>query len=148
VVESGFEVVARVVAHDDEPFPAEVYFISPTLEPESRRLPVKAWVSNRDQRLRPGMFATVELATTNSEQTVIIPESAIAYDSQGSFVWRIMSDQLAERAAVVLGPRRDGQAVIRSGLSVGDTVVTSGTHKVYAGGEVQVRFPDVAAAID
>jgi membrane fusion protein (multidrug efflux system) len=68
---------------------------------------------------------------------VVIPESAIASDAAGSYVWKVGADSIAERAAVVLGTRRDGQVVIVSGLGSGDTIVTSGTHKVFAGGGVQ-----------
>ena len=51
----------------------------------------------------------------------------------------------AERAAVELGTRRDGQVVIVSGLATGDTIVTSGTHKVFEGGGVQ--SPDAVPAV-
>jgi membrane fusion protein (multidrug efflux system) len=148
LAEPGLEVIARVAAHDEEAFSAEVYFISPMLDPDSRRLPIKAWVPNSEGRLRPGMFARVELASKRSEDAVIVPESSITYDVHGVFVWRVSSEHLVERAAVELGPRRDGRVVVRTGLSVGETVVTSGTHKLYPGIEVEVRFPEVAAATD
>jgi membrane fusion protein (multidrug efflux system) len=146
MVESRMQVVARFSTHPEELFPAEVYFVSPTVDPLSRRLPVKAWVSNSDRRLRPGMFASVELAKQKSEQAITVPEASIAYDAEGSFVWRISKDRLVERVTVSLGPRRDGHVVIRAGLSIGDAVVTSGTHKVYSGSEVEFSLPGVAAA--
>ena len=109
----------------------------PALDRASRRLGMKAWVPNAEGRLRPGMFARVELEVERTEQAVVIPESSIANDATGSYVWRVNSASLAERAAVELGTRRDGQVVIISGLAPGDTIVTSGTHKVFEGGGVQ-----------
>ena len=47
------KIHARVVAFPDERFPGDVYFISPTLDPATRRLIVKAWVPNADRRLKP-----------------------------------------------------------------------------------------------
>jgi membrane fusion protein (multidrug efflux system) len=141
----GLEVTARVAAYSDEGFPGVVYFVSPALDRESRRLALKAWVTNTEGRLRPGMFSRVELEVERTEQAMVIPESAIANDATGSYVWRVNSESLAERAAVELGTRREGQVVIVSGLTSGDTIVTSGTHKVFEGGGVQ--SPDAVPAV-
>jgi membrane fusion protein (multidrug efflux system) len=145
LAEPGLEVTARVAAYPDERFPGEVYFVSPALDRSSRRLALKAWVANTDGRLRPGMFSRVELEVERTEQAVIIPESAIANDASGPYVWRVNPESVAERAAVELGTRRDGQVVIVSGLASGDAIVTSGTHKVFEGGSVQ--SPDAAPAV-
>ncbi len=133
----GLEVTAQVAAYPGEGFDGLVYFISPTLERESRRLALKAWLPNSDGRLRPGMFARVELAVERTEQALLVPESAIANDAKGPYVWRVTAEDLAERVSVELGTRRQGQVVIRSGLTTGDTIVTSGTHKVYEGSGVE-----------
>ncbi|MBW2494164.1 MAG: efflux RND transporter periplasmic adaptor subunit [Deltaproteobacteria bacterium] len=145
LAEPGLEVTARVAAYPDERFSGVVYFVSPALDRESRRLALKAWVPNDEGRLRPGMFARVELEVERTEQAVVIPESAVANDATGSYVWKVNPESLAERAAVELGTRRDGQVVIVSGLAAGDTIVTSGTHKVYEGGGV--RSPDAVPAV-
>lgn len=144
----GLVVTARVSAYEEESFEARVYFVSPTLDPSSRRLALKAWVPNGERRLRPGMFARVMLDIEGRQDTLLVAESSIAYDSDGSYVWRVASDNVIERAGVELGARRNGRVVVRSGLAAGDTVVTSGTHKVYAGSSVEVRTPDLAALAD
>ncbi|HEX9814450.1 MAG TPA: efflux RND transporter periplasmic adaptor subunit [Myxococcota bacterium] len=137
LAQPGLEVTARVAAYPNEGFDGVVYFISPALDPESRRLALKAWVPNTDGRLRPGMFARVDLEAERTEQALLVPESAIANDANGSYVWRVTPENLAERASVKLGTRREGQVVVVSGLSSGDTIVTSGTHKVFEGGGVE-----------
>ena len=142
----GASVVARVGADPGESFQAEVYFVSPTLEPSSRRLALKAWVPNEDRRLRPGMFARVMLELSRSEDALLVAESSVAYDTRGAYVWRVSADNVAERVGVDVGPRREGRVLIRSGLAAGDTIVTSGTHRLYAGASVEVRVPDVALA--
>jgi membrane fusion protein (multidrug efflux system) len=148
LAETGLEVTARVAAYPDEGFLGVVYFISPALDQDSRRLALKAWVPNAEGRLRPGMFARVELEVERTEQALLVPESAIANDASGPYVWRLTPESLAERASVELGTRREGQVVILSGLAAGDTIVTSGTHKVYEGGGVEshTRASAVSAA--
>jgi len=145
LAEPGLEVTTRVAAYPDEEFKGVVYFVSPALDKASRRLALKAWVPNADGRLRPGMFARVELEVERTEHAVVIPESAVASDATGSYVWRVNSDSVAERAAVELGTRRDGQVVIVAGLAPGETIVTSGTHKVFEG--VSVQSPAAVPAV-
>ncbi len=143
LAQQGLEVTARVAAYPDERFDGVVYFIAPALDEESRRLALKAWVPNSEGRLRPGMFARVELEVERTEQALLVPESAIAHDASGPYVWRVTSESLAERASVELGTRRKGHVIIVSGLTSGDTIVTSGTHKVYEGVGVEsyTRLP-------
>jgi membrane fusion protein (multidrug efflux system) len=146
LAQPGLEVSVRVAAYPDERFGGVVYFISPALDTDSRRLGLKAWVPNSDGRLRPGMFARVELEVERTEQALLVPESAIANDASGPYVWRLTPENLAERATVELGTRREGQVVVLSGLAAGDTIVTSGTHKVYEGGGVESHTSAPAAA--
>jgi membrane fusion protein (multidrug efflux system) len=146
LAQTGLAVTARVAAYPGEGFGGVVYFVAPALDPQSRRLALKAWVPNTDGRLRPGMFARVDLEVERTEQALLVPESAIASDANGSYVWRVTPEHVAERAPVKLGTRREGQVVILSGLSSGDTIVTSGTHKIYEGGGVESYAPPSVAA--
>jgi membrane fusion protein (multidrug efflux system) len=102
-------------------------------------------VPNPERRLRPGMFARVTLDLERKQDALIVPESSVAYDVRGAYVWRISDESTAERATVELGPRNNGRIVIRRGLAGGDTVVTSGTHKLFAGTRVEVRAPEITA---
>lgn len=135
----GLVVSAQVAAYPDESFAGEVYFVSPSLDPNSRRLPLKAWVPNEGGRLRPGMFARVELEVDRRERALVVPDSAIAYDAAGTFVWRVTGEQRAERVAVEVGARRDGHVVVRSGIAAGDVIVTSGSLKLFPGIAVELR---------
>jgi membrane fusion protein (multidrug efflux system) len=145
LAEPGLAVSALVAAYPGEGFPGEVYFVSPALDESTRRLDLKAWIPNPDGRLRPGMFARVELEVERIEQALLVPESAIAYDLAGAFVWRVSGESRAERVSVRLGPRQNGYVVVESGIAVGDTVVTSGTHKVSAEAALDVRAPQIRA---
>jgi membrane fusion protein (multidrug efflux system) len=138
---SGLPVAVRVAAYPDEVFSGEVYFVSPSLDPHSRRLPLKAWILNEEGRLRPGMFARVEVEVDRVLSALVVPDSAIAYDATGTFVWRVSAEQRAERVAVELGARQDGHVVVRSGIAAGDLIVTSGNLKLFPGIAVQIREP-------
>ena len=49
------------VAWPDEHFLGEVYFVSPRLDERNRTITMKAIIDNADDRLKPGMFANLEL---------------------------------------------------------------------------------------
>jgi membrane fusion protein (multidrug efflux system) len=144
----GLVVSARVAAYPDETFAGEVYFVSPSLDPTSRRLPLKAWIRNEDGRLRPGMFARVELEVDRTQRALVLPDSAIAYDAAGTFVWRVTQEDRAERVPVELGVRQDGHVVVRSGITAGDVVVTSGSLKLFPGIAVELRTDEAPVQAD
>ncbi len=138
---TGMRVALTVASIPGEQFEGEVYFVAPALDRESRRIALKAWVANPDHRLRPGMFANLNAEVERIDAALVIPESAIVYDARGPFVWRLGEGNVAARADVALGPRRDAGVVIRSGVTPGDLVVSAGTHKVFPGAAVQLAQP-------
>jgi membrane fusion protein (multidrug efflux system) len=133
----GSPVVVSVAAYPDEHFPGQVYFVAPTLDPASRRLLLKAWVANADHRLRPGMFTNIGLEVARRDDALVIPESALAYDVDGAFVWRIGEGETAQRVPVQIGIREAGRVEVTSGLAAGERIVSAGTHKVAPGAVVR-----------
>ena len=133
----GSPVSVAVAAYPDDHFPGQVYFVAPTLDAASRRLPLKAWVSNDDHRLRPGMFANIKLEVARRDAALVIPESALAYDADGAFVWRIGAGDTAQRVPVKIGIREAGRVEVTDGLAAGDRIVSAGTHKVGPGAVVR-----------
>jgi membrane fusion protein (multidrug efflux system) len=139
----GMKLDIKVVPYPDEKFTGEVYFVAPALDPRNRRLLVKGMVDNPDHRLRPGMFANIRVEIAHKDNALVIPEAAIAYDAQGTFVWRVGADGRPERVAIATGIRRDNRVEITSGLQVSDRIVSGGTHKVNPG-SVLTEAPPLA----
>jgi membrane fusion protein (multidrug efflux system) len=129
----GDVIHARVFTYPGERFPGEVFFISPTVDPSTRRMILKAWVSNIDHRLKPGMFANVDVEIARRDNALVLPETALVYDRSGTYVWRLNEDQRAEKIPVQIGLRQKGTVEIVEGLAAKDMVVVVGTHKVTAG---------------
>jgi membrane fusion protein (multidrug efflux system) len=140
VAQPGLPVEIRVLPYPNERFRGEVFFVSPTVDPETRRLTLKAWVPNPDHRLRAGLYANVELEVARRENALLVPEPALVTDRSGTYVWRVGAEQRAERVPVQTGLRKDGRVEVTLGLRPGDVVVAAGTHKVFEG----VRVSDAA----
>jgi len=129
----GAQVEARVIAFPGERFAGEVFFVSPTLDSATRRLVIKAWVPNPDRRLKPGMFANVDIEIARMEGALMVPESAVVYDRHGIYVWRATEDLRAEKVPIEIGLRQAGRVQVLAGLAAGDRVISAGTNKVMAG---------------
>ena len=138
---TGVKLDVRVRPYPDETFPGEVFFVSPSLDPATRRMILKAWVPNADRRLRPGLFANVDLEIAQRENAMLIPESAVVFDRAGTYVWRVR-DEIAERVPIEIGLRKNGRVEVTLGLAAGDTIVTAGTHKVIEGRKLRAAAPE------
>lgn len=137
----GAPVEVRVAPYPNEVFPGEVFFVSPTLDPATRRIVAKAWVPNADRRLRAGLFASVDMEIDRRENAIRVPESAIVFDRQGTYVWKLDAEDRASRVPVQVGLRQGGRVEVSLGLLPGDRIVTAGTHKVQEGKQVAVAAP-------
>jgi membrane fusion protein (multidrug efflux system) len=133
----GMRVNAWVRPYPGEKFPGEVFFVSPALDPTNRRIWVKAWIDNADRRLAPGLFANVDLELRRDATAIVLPESAVAIDHQGPYVWKVGDDDTVTRQPVEVGVRERGIVEIVQGLPVGTRVVSAGTHKVSEGSIVR-----------
>ena len=101
---------------------------------------LKAEFANADERLWPGQFVVVELATGRSAGAIVIPVAALQRGLERPFVYRVRNAQ-AEVAPVTVDYQDEVLAVIGSGLAVGDEVVTDGQSRLRAGAPVTTVAP-------
>ena len=138
----GETVRAKIDAFPGRTFEGKITAINPKIETASRNVQVRATVANADQKLLPGMFATVELDTGAAQRLVTLPQTAVAYNPYGSLVY-IVDDKnkgpdgkpqlVARQVFVTTGATRGDQVSILKGVAEGDMVVTSGQIKLRNG---------------
>ena len=133
-----------VATYPGEKFQGEVYFISPYVDPVFRTVLVKAYVKNQEQRLRPGMFANLDLTLKVREQAVLVPESAITISSDKASLYTVESGDTAQLKPVTTGLRMGGKVEITDGLNGGELVVVEGTQKLRPGAKVKLAPPEAA----
>jgi cobalt-zinc-cadmium efflux system membrane fusion protein len=112
----GAMLSVTVPAFPGRRFDARVYYIAPVVDPNTRRIVVRAQIANPDGALRPNMFASARLSDGATVQAVQIPAMAVLYEGDDAHVW-------------VAHPRRHSLSLraIRTGTSTGDAVtVTQG----------------------
>jgi len=144
-VKTGQPLSITLDAFPGETFNGEVYAIDPQIDVKGRSIQIRATIPNSDSRLRPGLFARVELALERFDNAISVPEEAIVPQGNKQFVYRI-TDGKAELVPVKLGIRRNAMVQVLEGLSPGDVVVTAGQIKLRPGAPVNpVNLPKPAA---
>jgi Cu(I)/Ag(I) efflux system membrane fusion protein len=99
-----------------------IAYIYPTLDPETRTLKVRFDFANPDLKLKPGMFANVEL-DTGGAQGVIIEDSAIIDTGERQVVFVSLGGGRFEPRQVRASVRSEGKALVVTGVAAGEQVV-------------------------
>ncbi len=94
-------------------------------------------ISNRE--LTDGEFVTVILRGLKPEQAVVVPRQAVLDDQLGTYVLVVDAKSVVERRPVTLGQTTPATAVIASGLSAGERVITEGIQRVRPGLKVSAQ---------
>lgn len=135
-VQVGQRLLLRLDALPGEEREGAVYAVSPLVDAGGRSILLRATVANQDAKLRPGMFARVQLYF-REDKALVAPEAALAPSGETQYVYRVR-DGVAERREVTIGERREGQVEILTGVVAGDQLVVSGLQRVTDGAPVQV----------
>lgn len=104
----------------------KVFFISPTVNPESRTVTVRLQVANPNGTFRPGTFVTTGITSTTQEKALQIPTAGIEREDGRFFVYRQHDSLNFERVEVDAEEGPDNTMIIRSGISPDDPVAVAG----------------------
>ena len=116
----------RVTAWPDEVFPATLTTIGDVINPETRRVTVRAEADNADGRLKPEMFATLSVASGAPRTLLVVPAEAVQELAGEPVVFVEAGPGEFRRRRVVTGAGFDGDIEIREGLTAGERVATEG----------------------
>ncbi|MBS0163998.1 MAG: efflux RND transporter periplasmic adaptor subunit [Nitrospira sp.] len=126
-VHVGQETIFSVLAYHAETFRGKVVLLGNRVEAESRTLEVRIEVANADGRLKPGMFADVEIATTALQDVLVISDQALQTLEDEQIVFVALSDTKFEKRVIKIGLEQHGRLQVLEGLKEGERVVTEGS---------------------
>ncbi len=138
VIHNGLEVSARSDTYPERVFSGTVSNIGSRVDPVTRSLTIRAIIANKDRSIRPGMLMKVNLVRSR-EIVKTVPEEALVPVGSKQYVFRINSENQADRLVVETGRRRPGSVEIVSGLQLGDLVVTEGVIRLRSGSKVKLK---------
>jgi len=124
----GASVEVSVLAYPGRVFNARLAYVAPALDPNTRRLPVRAEIENPGRELLPEMFASFRIVSGDSRLMPAVPQEAVVYEGAQARVWVARpNEKTVVTRPIEVGATTNGLVEVRKGVSVGDTVVASGT---------------------
>lgn len=126
-VRNGQPVKLTVPAFPGTTFSGRVILISSVVDPDTRSVKVRTEVPNPDGRLKPDMFANVEIVTDMNRNAISIPQSAVLDDAGKSVVF-VAENGGYKKRVVTAGIKGNDRVEIIDGLGAGDKVVTKGNY--------------------
>lgn len=105
------------------------------IDTASGTIRLRASFANGDNRLWPGQFVNVRLHAGQRQDVLVVPVQAIQRGRDGTFVYRVQAGK-ADKARVTIAHENDELAIIGTGLTAGDTVVTDGQLRLRPGSRV------------
>jgi len=111
-------------------YPGKIYtgtisYIYPTVDPQTRTVKARIQIPNPGFQLKPQMFADATLHVDYGTK-IIVPQEAVLNSGMEQHVFVVHTGGVFEPRKVTIGPVVDGNAVILSGLKVGETIVVAG----------------------
>lgn len=134
-VKPGQTAQLTVDALPGRPFSAVVQAVDPLIDANGRSVGVRGCIDNRQQQLRPGMFARVNAVFGTRQNALVIPEEAIVPQGGRTFVVKVVPGDkpdtlVSQRVAVKVGLRQPGKVEIQEGLELDDSVVIAGHQRL------------------
>jgi membrane fusion protein (multidrug efflux system) len=152
IVQPGFKIYVRVDSFPNDQFEGTVLAIEPRVDEATRSFKLRARIRNTGLKLRAGQFGRVRLELPGERQLLVVPRTAISYNSYGTSVFVVEKRKAAESTAeapapnappvaelevtqrfVKIGDSRGDYVAVVEGLKEGDQVATSGLLKLRNG---------------
>lgn len=122
-------VEIRVPAYPGEKFTGTVTYIGDLVDEETRTITVRTEVANDDRRLKPGMFADINLLLNGGEPVLTVPATAVLEERRRQVVFVKEQDGFRRREVKTMPLEGEYLRVVK-GLAAGEEVVTQGNHQL------------------
>jgi RND family efflux transporter MFP subunit len=137
LVRSGMVARLQIDTFPGRVFEGKIARLNSALDPSSRTLMAEVHVPNRDQLLKPGMFARVSLVLAESRDALLVPVEAVVEEEGKDFVYSV-TESKARRREVTRGWTQDSLVAVTKGLEEGERIVVAGQQRLKPGLKVRV----------
>lgn len=133
----GEKVRVSVDAYPEENFLGRVVKVAPAVDPGSRKLKVELEIENKDHRLKPGMFADVEIIYNEHSNVLVVPRISVL-EKEGRTILFTVEDGRAKLREVKTGVSDEEKVEIIEGLNEGEGVIVEGNYGLTDGAKVEM----------
>ncbi len=130
VVKKGLPIEAKVSSFKNKIFDGEIDFISSRINADTRSLLTRIKIDNSELELISGSLLEVSIMF-NMRNSLGVPDTSVIMEGEKAFVYKVTTENIANKIEVQIGNRSNGKVEILSGLNEGDIIVAEGLKKVY-----------------
>ena len=130
VIEKGLPIEAKVSSFKDKTFNGEIDFVSSRINADTRSLLTRIKIDNSNYELISGSLLEVSIIF-NLRNSLGVPDTSVMMEGDKAFVYRVSTENVANKIEVQIGNRSEGKVEILSGLNEGDIIVAEGLRKVF-----------------
>jgi membrane fusion protein, heavy metal efflux system len=125
-VRVGQPIEFKLAAHPDRTFRGTIDYAATSLDLTTRRLMVRATVSNDDLIFKPEMFASVSIFGNSNGEKVAVPRDAVIFEAGSARVWVVKPDRTIEERNIATGLVEGAFIEVLDGLKSGESVISKG----------------------
>lgn len=133
-------------AYPDRPFPAQINFIAPSIDPERGTVEVRLTVDPVPDFLRQDMTVSVNIETDQRAHARVIPNDALGNVQGNKAIVLLLRDGKIHRQTVTLGLRGLAMSEVVSGLQDGEQVLADAVSPLKDGTRVRLTLQKISAA--
>ncbi len=138
-IATGMPVQVTFDAFPDEVFNGKLNRLFPTVDPATRTFQVEVQVANPKEKIKPGMFARVDINLGDQDNVVVPDRAVVKQTGSGNKYVYVLKGNTVSFKRVELGQRLDTFYELLSGIEDGDTVVITGQSRLIDGAQVEVQ---------
>ena len=135
-IEKGLPVEVTLSSFKDKTFSGEIDFVSSRINADTRSLLSRIKVKNENLELISGSLLEVRVKF-DLRNSLSVPDTSVMIEGDKSYVYKINSENIANKTEVKTGLRGDSNIEIISGLTAGDIIVAEGLKKVRPRGKIK-----------
>jgi len=141
---SGGGKVSALLPENGGTLVGKLHFVDNAVDATSGTVRVKAIFDNKNQKLWPGAFVSVQLAVQTLKGAIVVPQAAIIQASRGKIVYVVESGNKADARPVEILQAGGTDAVV-TGVQAGERVVVEGRQNLRSGAAVVERAVEGAS---
>ena len=138
LLKKGMPASITLDAYEGEEFTGKVTIVSPSIDATTHTFKAEITINNKDQKVRPGMFARATIDFGSKSHTVIPDVALVKQIGAGDRYVYVYKDGKVSYNKVELGKHMGDKYEILSGVNAGDQVVIAGHSRLANGKEVEV----------
>lgn len=137
-VKKGAPVSIKIDVYGEQEFTGHISLVYPTIDASTRTFPVEIKLNNKDQKVRPGMFARATINFGTADHVVVPDQAIVKQAGSGDRYVYVYKDGKVSYNKVELGRRMDTEYELISGVEDNAQVVIAGQARLLNDMEVQV----------